>query len=317
MTRPSLFFRPGLLLLLLTLHSCRVGTASASFFFFFDPWFYFFGRPLFPIIQCGLAYVFLGFDILDFDTYAKVFRDDSVAQVAQSGSYQGASNIEEYIRFASAETSAYLTRDQEEQTTRSKILGFNSDTKQCEFLAVNTFDFFFDPTTTKAGTPSFTHLNMVRVYLDYKERYITRLNVYYHHEFLGLLFGDILSSENTRRYLCEDVIGGACSDIVNVTDDCEGNLALLSGVEGPLSYFDGDTQGCRALHSVFAATNPVNHCPHVSFDPMEDPQGRIKCQTSQGVLPSELFTEQDFAEYRDFANSVGIDPDLGHNCAAC
>jgi len=292
-----------------------LGTASA---FFFDPWFYFFGSPLFPDIQCALALVSSGFNIFDFDTYNGAFRDDSVAQVAQSGIYHGAQNIAEYIRFVRAESSPFLTKDPEwsEFTFRAKILGFNSDTKQCEFRAMNAFPFFFEPTTTKAGTPSFTHLNMVRLSFDYKERYISRVNVYYSPKFLELMFGDILSSENTRRYICQEVIGGVCSDIVDATDDCEGNLALLPGVEGPLSHFEGNSQGCRALHSVFALTN-LNHCPHVSFSPMEDPNGKIKCQTSQLLDPSELFTEEDFAEYRDFANEVGIDPDLGHNCDAC
>ena len=77
-------------------------------------------------------------------------------------------------------------------------------------------------------------------------------------------------------------------------------------------YVDGKSQGSRALHGAFAATNPVNYCAHLSHTPLEDPKGNVKCQNSKGTLPSSLFTERELQMFKDFAISVGVDPVLGH-----
>lgn len=56
---------------------------------------------------CYRAFALAGFDIYDFDRYPEFFNDDSVFQLAQTGSYHGAAGIEEYVRFASP-TSPYI-----------------------------------------------------------------------------------------------------------------------------------------------------------------------------------------------------------------
>ena len=59
--------------------------------------------------SCYRAFALAGFDIFDFDRYPEFFNDDSIFQLAQTGSYHGAAGIEEYVRFASP-TSPYIER---------------------------------------------------------------------------------------------------------------------------------------------------------------------------------------------------------------
>jgi hypothetical protein len=71
---------------------------------------------------------------------------------------------------------------------------------------------------------------------------------------------------------------------------------------GNLSYFDGNSQGCRALHAAFASRNSA-HCAHISFVPESDKNGNIKCQDSSGILISDLFEPQDLLSYESFVQS--------------
>ena len=51
---------------------------------------------------------------------------------------------------------------------------------------------------------------------------------------------------------------------------------------------------CRKLHAVFAAEN-AHHCAHLSFKPMADPEGKVKCQESAQIPVSDLFSDDELA----------------------
>jgi hypothetical protein len=157
------------------------------------------------------------------------------------------------------------------------------------------------------------HAPGLRPSFHLKERYITRIDIFIPKDVLRLTFGIALKSDNPRRFVCEEVIKGSCSDFLDATDDCEASLQALPLTEGPDHHIDGNTQGCRALHAVFAKTNPEAHCAHLSFSPLKDPNGNLVCQNSAFLPPSELFTESDFASYEQFALTVGIDPEVSHD----
>jgi hypothetical protein len=86
----------------------------------------------------------------------------------------------------------------------------------------------------------------------------------------------------------------------------------------PLAYLDGNTQGCRVIHSVFARTNS-DHCPHISFEADEDINGLVKCNESKKVLPSDLFTQQQLGMFMVASNMLGlgdtaINVNVGSSC---
>ena len=59
-----------------------------------------------------------------------------------------------------------------------------------------------------------------------------------------------------------------------------------------MAYMDGDSQGCRVLHSFMASTNDV-HCPHISFEREVDINGKYKCSESAFNLPSDYFSSEE------------------------
>ena len=77
-------------------------------------------------------------------------------------------------------------------------------------------------------------------------------------------------------------------------------------------YFDGNSQGCRLLHSVFAQGNPEAHCAHLAINATMDPLGIFKCQNSSSTPPSDLFTDEEFKLFDEFANLYDVDPAIGY-----
>lgn len=268
---------------------------------------------LFPRIRCSLAFLNMDFVINDFNQYPQYFRDDSYMHLAQAGIYQGADHIEEYVKFAYAEYSPYTSIDNpDDPPPNNSFLRYKDG--QCEFLSLYKTKEFFDANNTNAIEP-FDYLVMVKIYLDFSQRYFRKIHVYYTDDFLRVYFNVALNSDATRRYVCEQVMAGPCQSQLNVTNAtaCEETLKALPTADGANNYIDGNSQGCRNLHAAFAATNPTQHCAHLSFPPRADPNGNIKCQTSSATPPTSLFTESDFAAYRQEAEKYGIDPVKGHN----
>jgi hypothetical protein len=269
---------------------------------------------LFPRVRCLLAFLSVKFDIKDFDQYDRYFRDDSFMHLAQTGIYQGANNIEEYVKFAYAEYSPYLLIDSVDPPPSNSFLRYQDG--QCEFLSLHKRKGFLDANNTNA-IPPFDYIVMIKLFLDFKSRYLSRIHVYYTDDFLRVYFNVALNSDLTRKYVCEQVMTGPCLSQLGITNvtECESTLKALPTAEGDNNYIDGNSQGCRNLHAAFAATNPTGHCAHLSFTPLADPDGKIKCQTSLATPPSDLFTESDFIAYRQEAEKYGIDPVKGHNSA--
>jgi hypothetical protein len=80
-------------------------------------------------------------------------------------------------------------------------------------------------------------------------------------------------------------------------------------------YVTGNTQGCRALHAVFAQTNQF-HCPHVSLSNEDaDNNGSFKCSNvteSVDINPEDLFDDSDFELFNQTCEDNDIDPIEGY-----
>jgi hypothetical protein len=292
-------------------------SVQSSFTLFLNDWFGTNDSILFPKIRCWMAALRIGYKIgfnnSDIERYQIFLRDDSIVELAQTGIYKGVDNIEEYFKFSFAAYSPYIVS---EGTTKSQNTFLGYDNGQCIFANIYSTPYILDPNTTNAPQLPFEVVYMLKTYLDFEQRYVSRLNVYYTNDFLRVYFDKFLNSVPTRTFVC-NVIEGPCWSILNTTYNnsnttCTNMLNELPAADGTNYYVDGKSQGCRALHAVFAETNPINHCAHLSFIPMQDPSGIIKCQSSKNKLPSELFTEKEFQLFKSFAESVGIDPIKGH-----
>ena len=192
--------------------------------------------------------------------------------------------------------------------------GYDQTTDQCSFLLTRVVPIKFDGANTLKEDLLHT-TDMVKISFDYKNRYIKFVNVFFSKGFLEIFFEHFLDSDNTRAYICS-VIEGPCRDY-NLIDNssslsCESQLASLNATTFSFRA-DGRSQACRALHSVFASTNS-KHCPHISFLPMEDNNGKVKCQPGGTLMqPEDLFTKNDFEIYAQWAIEKGFDPKVGHD----
>lgn len=74
------------------------------------------------------------------------------------------------------------------------------------------------------------------------------------------------------------------------------------------TYLDGNSKGCRNLHSSFALTNP-DHCPHVSLKAEKDVNGFVKCNESEGLLPTDLFSAETIGMFGAAAGLLLLGPD--------
>ena len=75
-------------------------------------------------------------------------------------------------------------------------------------------------------------------------------------------------------------------------------------------------KSCRRLHAVYAASNG-NHCAHLSFKPMADPEGKIKCQESAQVRVADLFSNDELATFDAFAAEVGFESGQHWRASPC
>ena len=67
------------------------------------------------------------------------------------------------------------------------------------------------------------------------------------------------------------------------------------------------------LHGVFAASND-KHCPHLSFVPMPDYKGNLKCQSSKqmDVVGDGIFTQSQVDLVGTYLEKMGIAVEAGY-----
>ena len=247
------------------------------------------------------AFFFLGFDLRKYDEYPTYFGDDSTFTVAQGGVYTGPDSIEEYVRFASASSPYNTVRRRVKQ--QLSLNSVEPTTGTCEFVFLQTDLQIANPATTSGG--SFYVASLVKMFYDISTNKVSAVTGYFSQEFLEDYFESVLNTKS-RAYVC-GVLRSNCPEIYELNgspteDECISQLEALPLSSGTERYFDGNDQGCRYVHAVLAASNGA-HCPHISFVPVEDATGSIKCQTSKNTAVSDLVDETSLALFRDFCLS--------------
>ena len=83
--------------------------------------------------QCAGGFQLLGFDLGNFTRYPEFFTENSTMILAEAGTYTGADDIEEYVKFASP-LSPYIMA-QTRLPGDFTVKGFDPSTGTCSFLA--------------------------------------------------------------------------------------------------------------------------------------------------------------------------------------
>jgi len=149
---------------------------------------------------------------------------------------------------------------------------------------------------------------LTKLHYNAVENYIAEVSAYYETGFLEYFFGTLANPE-VLSFIC-GVMSDSCGFDVDTNGPCQARLGDLP-IFTDGDKVDGNSIGCRSLHAVFAAENP-KHCAHISFEPMEDPLCRIKCQESALIDVMDLYNTADISSFRQFAEDKGIDINIGY-----
>lgn len=186
----------------------------------------------------------------------------------------------------------------------------DSDTCNITYVQEVIFKFtedLFPPDTCVKGPQGFA--SSFRLTGD--ETYVTfeKINLYFSLEFMNALTQAPKEGGVAER-VC-GVIEESCEEVWTENEfanqtECQATIEAMPNSEDG-GYTDGRSQFCRYAHGVYAPEN-AKHCPHISTIPLEDENGKIKCQESQNIQPSELFSQLEL----DFIYDISMN-ELGHD----
>lgn len=251
--------------------------------------------------ECVEAFELLQLDFEDFTRFPKYFNENSTMYVAQTGIYHGVDGIEEYIRFVS-KSNPYITERDTVAVSPMKLHGFDPVEETCSFSLHRAIRLETNPEMAVEGTVVFAIFTLVE--FDYRQNVISTVHTGFKKDSVDLLFGVILNTEGVRNHIC-DVSGSSLCNETNVGmthEQCMENLWELPAMTNG-DRLDGDSVGCRAIHAILSEWDS-RHCPHISFEPQADYQGKVKCQTTIGLQEEDLFDDNFMQEYDDFLDEV-------------
>jgi len=265
-----------------------------------------FWRP----VSCALKFQAMSINATEYENLAKLLSNESVLTYPYAGTYVGLDNIFEYVQFGQM-TSPYLKNliVLEQVPT---WLEYNWKERTCTF-AVN-FVSEFETDNDNSIHSKFRVGTMTKVKFNAIHKKVETFDLHYSSDFLKYYVEEVLSSYRTKQFIC-DTLSQNCSDIHKINESptrevCIENLRKLPTLTNG-SYIDGLSLGCRVIHSQFARNNP-KHCPHISFIPVKDDFGDIKCQVSKKLNLNDYFSEKDFNLFYKLLESKEIDPKVGY-----
>lgn len=280
---------------------------------------------------CIGALVGAQFVITNTADFSRWFGDGSIMQLAQGGTYEGLDGIQEYVNFA---YTPWLFEDLKvlNDTTVPNPSTVVKNGNQCEVtVAVKTCRSFVAPQIDTNTRKSADVLIGYRLFFNVNqyngstaEIFVSRANIWYDDGYLTELFGVAFQTDALRQKNCE-ILRDSCETTWNMNfnqadrtiDHCVDEMTQLATAESATfnpgqfnevsynGFVDGDTSGCRFLHGGFAYDNP-NHCAHISFKKVSDPNSKKKCQvksTYNRVSPEYLFDVNNIGFFQYVASS--------------
>jgi len=266
-------------------------------------------------------FVTSGYGITDPESI-RFYKDQTFLSFLQAGSYSGRDDIFEYLRFAGS-GSPYIFSS-EIQLQVNQFAGYSPDPKLEESKNLCQFDIAILTHEIRAAhfssEDNIIHefLSMVKIFWDPVEKFVDHIYLYYGADQLISSLRSI-DTPNTAEFVCKGLIFGACESFLpkegnpKTLDECITQFAALPLAEGDLFHIDGNSRGCRYIHSGLAASGlpgaAQTHCPHVSFAAMEDPQGSVMCESSADLGSIDLFTDSDLLFYQESLLTLGFKED--------
>lgn len=270
------------------------------------------------------AFYDLDFDLWQFHRYDEYFTATSAFTLHPAGTYTGPASIKEYVKFASDESPfvdsfrvlpgglALLKRMTPEGTCLFMVMGHRRYELSAKYAGGEAVHVATLATVTY--TPSVHKINDIALY--------------YETPFMQFVF-DSIRTRKSAEFVCDSLFSRCPLAGVNTWthNGLPSYAACITSFEALPAFddgprlessrsqgggFDGNSSSCRLLHSFLASIN-TDHCAHLSFKPMTDSQGRIKCQHSNRMQPSDSFDDFDMANFDQFKEAMGYPIATGFN----
>ena len=266
-----------------------------------------------PVAGCG-GFADLEVDLFAFDRYPDYFDENSSFTLYPAGAYVGPVGIQEYVKFASPE-SPFVESMTALPGGAGYLKGVN-DAGDCVFVVMAHRRYELSATYSSGET---IHVaTMVKVTYAPASHKIASIALTYEAPFVQHFF-DSVRTRNSYSYAC-DTLRSRCPSAGVETwshnglashEECIERFEQLPTFDdgphlanSPGGGIDGNSASCRLLHS-FLATFDTDHCAHVSFLPMADPSGSIKCQSSKRMRETDFFDPTDLFNFDSFKEAAG------------
>jgi hypothetical protein len=283
--------------------------------------------------MCFYALAASNLDTGDPSTFETVYNDDSVLEFAQAGKYYGADGIAEYLSFIAGG----LFIEDFILIGMPLFLDFTgSNSMQCVATIAQRRRLPLNPVYTVDNQDICVDvLNGSTLYYTMTGDPAAPITIQRTNAWLpNALISETLPYINTpatAEFVC-DVNVNICKNKSKSTKSSKKKKSTKSSKKmqncvkkfnefppnesGAVNWIDGNSKGCRILHSYFASNNDV-HCPHVSFEADADINGLVKCNDSEGVLPTDIFSQRELGLFSYAATTLlglgesGIDIKMG------
>ena len=264
----------------------------------------------------------LKFDIWDFDRYPEFFHSNSTLTLPPAGKYRGIDSIKEYVKFTSPD-SPFIDSSTLLPGSAGYLKGVNVQ-GECVYNLIGHRRYV--ASSAYALTNALHVASMVTLTYHPATHKINSIFLFYEDNFLQYFF-DMVHTRKTAEYVC-DMLQHTCPDAgvdtwkhneLQSKEDCVARYEKLNTFDdGPKianskdlgGGFDGNSASCRALHSVLTSIS-TDHCAHLSFVPMADPNGNVKCQTSKRLHMTDYFDARDFENFNLFKKAADYPLDYG------
>eukprot|EP00588_Corethron_pennatum_P015714 CAMPEP_0194279758 /NCGR_PEP_ID=MMETSP0169-20130528/14108_1 /TAXON_ID=218684 /ORGANISM="Corethron pennatum, Strain L29A3" /LENGTH=377 /DNA_ID=CAMNT_0039024221 /DNA_START=33 /DNA_END=1166 /DNA_ORIENTATION=+ len=279
--------------------------------------------------RCLEAYNASGYKRLSTTEFANWFNQDSVLEYPAAGIYTGVDGIAEYVNFfidplffISVEIVDSVENNQLISAKKDKCVILTADHERLVYNGVG-IPVLGIPALTLGKTFDLVSGQKVEFQVrgdDDDNILIKRIDLYLPP---GLAAATI--SQGTLaipEVFCKNIMFDKCPAVwkANFGTDyyptdpsqnpCLGAFVSIPPFEpqnDPINAsIDGNSIGCRLLHGSFALQNDI-HCPHISFTPISDEKGSIKCQTSLLKTVADSFTEEELEFMNAATKTFGLD----------
>mmetsp|Transcript_7304 Transcript_7304/g.10338 ORF Transcript_7304/g.10338 Transcript_7304/m.10338 type:complete len:339 (+) Transcript_7304:219-1235(+) len=283
--------------------------------------------------KCDCFYALIGskLDFADASTYGEAMNEDTVYHYAQTGTYFGPEGVKEMLSWIDGGEFVKV----HELVGNSMILDMTGSTAEQCFITVGErrrveFNTKYTENNEEVCIESLNGINMYYTMTGNIDRpiLISRLDTWCPDGFFRGSHRLFSSTKATAEYVCDVMLNvcktgkkkkksekiGKKGKKLKLVKGSEMESCIQSYNELPLWHevggranFDGNSKGCRVLHSYWA-TNRAYHCPHVTLSVTDkDDNGFIRCaESGEGHLDTDYFSQETLDLFRDAGLAMGL-----------